>query len=74
MSKDVRAEYHKQYDKANTVGLYIKLNKKTDADILAALAKCDNKQGFIKELIREDLKRAKRYFPSATYSNYTEEA
>lgn len=50
-----RAEYHKQYDKANTVGLYIKLNKKTDADIIEAL-KDVNKQGYIKALIRRDLK------------------
>ena len=68
-----RAEYHKNYDKVNTVGLYIKLNKKTDADIIEALNKCDNKQGFIKELIREDLAQAKRYFPISTYSGYTEE-
>ena len=47
-----RAEYHKQYDKANTVGLYIKLNKKTDADILAALESVSNKQGLIKALLR----------------------
>lgn len=52
MSKDVRAEYHKQYDKANTVGLYIKLNKKTDADIIEALNECENKQGLIKRLLR----------------------
>ena len=52
-----RAEYHKNYDKVNTVGLYIKLNKKTDADIIEAL-KDVNKQGYIKALIRRDLNGA----------------
>ncbi len=43
---------HREYDKANTKGLYIKLNKKTDADIIEALSECDNKQGLIKRLLR----------------------
>ena len=41
------------YDKANTKGLYIKLNKKTDADIIEFLETVGNKQGLIKSLIRE---------------------
>ena len=43
---------HREYDKANTKGLYIKLNKKTDADIIEALSECNNKQGLIKRLLR----------------------
>lgn len=46
---------NRDYDKVNCKGLYIKLNKKTDADIIEALADC-NKQGYIKALIRRDLK------------------
>ena len=42
-----------EYEKANTVGFYIKLNKKTDADIIDELGACPNKQGFIKRLIRD---------------------
>lgn len=45
-----------EYEKANTVGFYIKLNKKTDTDIIEALGTCSNKQGYIKALIRQDLK------------------
>ena len=41
------------YDKANTKGLYIKLNKKTDADIIDFLETVGNKQGLVKSLIRE---------------------
>ena len=37
-----------RYDRANTVRLYIKLNKNTDADILAHLERQENKQGYIK--------------------------
>lgn len=44
-----------RYAKENTVGIYIRLNKKNDADILAALAASGNKQGYIKRLIRQDL-------------------
>jgi hypothetical protein len=58
MSKDKRADYHKAYDKANTVGLYIKLNKKTDADIIAALESVTNKQGLIKRLLRAEIAKS----------------
>ena len=41
-----------KYDKANTVQLHLKLNKKTDADIIGVLRKESNKQGLIKDLLR----------------------
>ena len=43
-----------KYDKENTVQVKIKLNKKTDSDILEILNIVSNKQGYIKELIRID--------------------
>ena len=46
-----------KYDKKNTKGLYLKLNLKTDADIIEHLAKQENTQGYIKELIRKDMKK-----------------
>lgn len=46
-----------KYDKANTVQLKLKLNKNTDADILAKLDECGNKQGYIKALIRADISK-----------------
>ena len=46
-----------EYEKNNTIGVYLKLNKKTDRDIIEALGTCSNKQGYIKALIREDLKQ-----------------
>lgn len=43
-------------EKKNTVRVVLKLSKNTDADILAKLGSLDNRQGYIKRLIREDLK------------------
>lgn len=45
----------KKYDEANTKQIKLKLNKKTDADILEALESVPNKQGYIKNLIRKDI-------------------
>ena len=44
-----------KYDKDNTVQVKLKLNKKTDADIIKRLSESDSKQGYIKELIRLDI-------------------
>ena len=44
-----------RYDAANTVRVQMKLNRRTDADILARLESIENKQGYIKMLIREDI-------------------
>lgn len=44
-----------RYDRANTKQVILKLNLKTDADIIAALERSGNKQGYIKELIRKNL-------------------
>ena len=45
-----------KYDKDNTVQVKLKLNKKTDADIISWLDDINNKQGYIKELIRADMR------------------
>lgn len=37
----------------------IKLHKERDADIIAALDRADSVQGYIKQLIRDDLKKDK---------------
>lgn len=44
-----------RYDRANVVRLVVKINKKTDADILEYLSGLDNKQGYIKKIIRRDI-------------------
>ena len=51
-----------KYDAAHTVQFKMKLNKKTDADILKRLDEMKGtekgKQGYIKALIRKDIKAA----------------
>ena len=47
----------RRYDDKNTVQVHFKLTKKTDADILNKLDSVPNKQGYIKGLIREDIKK-----------------
>ena len=44
-----------RYDLKNTAQVKLKLNLKTDADILAKLKAVPNKQGYIKSLIRKEL-------------------
>lgn len=46
-----------KYDKNNTTRVYLKLNNKTDADILDWLDSQNSKQGAIKDAIREQLKK-----------------
>lgn len=59
--KESQRRAKKKYDELNTTQVKLKLNKKTDKDILEMLERCGNKQGYIKKLIREDLqKREKR--------------
>lgn len=41
-----------RYDAANTRFFGLKLNIRTDADILAALDAAENKQGYIKKALR----------------------
>lgn len=46
-----------KYDAKNTKQIHLKLNLKTDKDILEKLEQVDSKQGYIKELIRRDLEK-----------------
>lgn len=46
-----------RYEAANTVQVKLKLNRRTDADIIEKLDGAPSKQGYIKQLIREDIRR-----------------
>lgn len=59
MSTESQARAATKYDKAHTQGLYLKLNRKTDEDIITALSAVENKQGLIKELLRKWLRERK---------------
>lgn len=49
-----------KYDAANTKFFGLKFNLKTDADILEKLDTVENKQGYIKSLIRADVEKEKK--------------
>lgn len=43
-----------KYNKENTLTICLRLNKETDKDIIKVLELVDNKNGYIKDLIRAD--------------------
>lgn len=45
-----------KYAKANVTQIKFSFNNKTDADIIEKLNNIGNKQGYIKDLIRKDIK------------------
>ena len=55
MQTEAQKRANRKYDKANTRQVVLKLNKRTDADVLERLDACGNKQGYIKALIRADM-------------------
>lgn len=56
-TKEAKARANAKYDKTHTKGIYLKLNKSTDSDIISYLDEVDNVQGYIKTLIRKDMAR-----------------
>lgn len=57
MTSDAQKRATEKYDAANTVQFHLKLNINTDRDIIDKLNSVESKQGYIKDLIREDLKK-----------------
>ena len=55
MTTKAQARATEKYQKENTKLMTIRLNRKTDADIIAKLEQVESKQGYIKDLIRKDL-------------------
>ena len=56
MASSAQLKAQAKYDKQNTKQLMLKLNTTNDADILAKLDAIENKQGYIKKLVRDNLK------------------
>lgn len=50
-----RVKASMKYSEKNVKQIKLALNKNTDADIIEALDRCENVQGYIKSLIRKDL-------------------
>ena len=56
-SSDARIKANAKYNKNNVKMINLHLNIKTDADILEYLEPMENKTGYIKKLIREDIEK-----------------
>ncbi len=54
-NSEARIRANAKYDKSNTQRFAIKLNKNTDKEIIDKLNSVDNKQGYIKKLIMDDI-------------------
>lgn len=50
-----------EWDKKNTTMVAMKLQNRTDKDILDLFGSLGNRQGYIKRLIRDDLDGEKKY-------------
>lgn len=47
--------YNNEYNKKNTITVLVRLNKKTENDIIKKLDEVQSKNGYIKALIRYDI-------------------
>ena len=56
MVSEAQLRAQAKYDKQNSQAFMLKLNRKTDADIIAKINHVPNRQGYIKNLIRNDLR------------------
>ena len=57
MATEAQIKAQKKYDSENTRQVHLKLNRRTDKDVLEKLDTLSSKQGYIKELIRADLRK-----------------
>lgn len=55
MATEAQKRATAKYDKAKTKGIYLKLNIVKDSDIIEHLKNTDNVQGYIKNLIKQDM-------------------
>lgn len=60
MVTEAKIKANNASNKRNTTTVLLRLNYNTDTDILEKLGQVNSKMGYIKTLIREDLKKEKR--------------
>ena len=56
MATEAQRRAVEKYNRTHVIQIVLKLNRTTDADIIERLDTMDSKQGYIKRLIREDMK------------------
>ena len=54
-----QTEYLAKYEKENLRQIRLKINRKTEPELLEWIEKQDNIQGYIKRLIMEDMEKGK---------------
>ena len=62
-------EYLAQYEKENLRQIRLKINRKTEPELLAWIEKQGNIQGYIKELIRKDMEKDRECGPPSSDSD-----
>ena len=60
MITDAQKRAIEKYDRAHTRQYHLKLNLTTDADIIEHLNRQQSIQGYIKDLIRRDIKKEEK--------------
>lgn len=60
MGSEAKRKANKKYDSINVIKLYVKLNKKTDADIIEYIKNAENKQGTFKKALRLLMQQGKK--------------
>lgn len=53
--KENKLNYINEYEKENVKKVLVRFNKNTESDLIDFLETKDNKQGYIKQLIRDDM-------------------
>ena len=56
-TSDAQIKAVAKYDAENTKSFLLKLNRKTDADIIAFLEQQPNKLAYMKKIIRDDMQK-----------------
>lgn len=57
MASEAQRKAVAKYDAANTVQFKIKLNKTSDKEMIEFLKSLDNRQGYLKDLIKADMQK-----------------
>ncbi len=59
MVTEARKRANRKYDEQNTRSYHLKMNIRTDKEIIERLAQQESIQGYIKRLVLEDIKKEK---------------
>ena len=62
MTENRKSKASAKYDAENTKRIYLKLNTKTDADIIGWLSTKGNTQGYIKDIVRRDMNMSEKEY------------